>query len=344
MFTSLSTPQRGELRRGRNSKSCIIRSPLSVLTYRKDGVCLSILGRCFESFRLVVLMLTFTLLTDDLEFATGDEPKRLTHSSRLKFSPFFRDNGNEVVFVELTDPSLYRIQKLVISDGKCTHLHPDATTSEFEPIGSPDGESYAYLKTQGVLSVGIATRDRQGRDIGWIAPESGLFGFRSPTLAPGSTQIAFAFPEKRTQQIVTSKLNGTERLFLTNSVGLNNWPNYSPDGKSIAFGSSRDGNFEIYVMDSDGNNVRRLTNHPFQDIRPRFSPDGKRIAFTSHRDGNAETYVMNSDGSQLVRITSHVERDDYPEWHPDGRQLITVSEREGNFDLYLWSVPSSKAE
>jgi TolB protein len=266
------------------------------------------------------------------------EPKQLTASGRLKFSPVFCNDGREIVFVELVDPTLYRLQKLDVATGKVKPLHADAPTSEFEPTWAADGQCYAYLKTRSALSIGIVVRDAQGTTIGDIPPEPGFFGFRSPTLAPNKARVAFAYGVDGAQQIFTSEINGKDRKALTNTKGLNQWPSYSLDGKLITFSSSRDGTFDVYVMRADGTEQRRLTDHPLSDIRPRFSPDGKRIAFTSHRDGNAKIYVINADGTNLRRVTNHAERDDYPSWHPDGKNLVTVSERKGKRELFLWEL------
>jgi TolB protein len=268
----------------------------------------------------------------------AEEPRQLTHTGRLKFSPVFCNEGREIVFVELTDPTLYRLQRLSVETGEIKPLHPEATTPEFEPTWAVDGQCYAYLKTVGVLSIGITIRNSDGTNISTIPPEPGFFGFRSPTVSPGKSSIAYSYSEGGSLQILASRLNGENRKALTNSKGLNQWPAYSPDGKFITFGSSRDGSFEIYVMQADGTNPRRLTDHPLQDIRPRFSPDGRHIAFTSHRDGNAEIYIMTAEGTNLRRITNHPERDDYPDWHPDGKHLITISERKGRHDLFLWEL------
>jgi Tol biopolymer transport system component len=267
------------------------------------------------------------------------EPQRLTQDGRLKFSPVFRDGGNEIVFVELVNPTLYQIRRLVLADGTNKPLHASAATSEFEPAWSADGECYAYLKTRGALSVSVVVRSKQGDQLGEILPGEGFCGYRSPAVAPDHSRVAFSYAEKGAQHIFSSTLNGGDRKRLTDARGISNWPSYSPDGRSIVFGSSRDGNFEIYTMNADGSDIRRLTDSPFQDIRPRFSPDGRRIAFTSHRDGNAEIYVMNADGSAPQRITSNAERDDYADWHPDGERLAVVCERQGKHDLYLLRVP-----
>lgn len=266
------------------------------------------------------------------------EPQRLTNTGRLKFSPTFWNNGRDVIFVELISPALYRLQRLSISTGEITPLHPDATTTEFEPAVAADGQSYAYLKTLGALSIGIVIRDGQSKVIGEIAPEPGFFGYRSPTIAPGSTRVAFCAGQGGAEQIISARLNGSDRKTLTDTKGLNMWPSFSPDGQFIVFGSSREGTYDIYVMREDGTDLKRLTDHPLQDIRPRYSPDARTIVFTSHRDLNAEIYTMTSEGTNLRRISNHPERDDYADWHPDGKHLITVSERNGRHDLYLWGL------
>ncbi|HVC95805.1 MAG TPA: hypothetical protein VND64_19090 [Pirellulales bacterium] len=267
------------------------------------------------------------------------EPEQLTRDGRLKFTPVFRNGGRELVFVELVNPTLYQLRRLVLADGTNEPLHANSSTSEFEPAWSTDGECYAFLKTRGALSVSVVVRDKQGGELGEILPGAGFCGYRSPALAPDHSRVAFSYAEQGTQQIISAGLDGGDRKPLTDSRGINSWPSYSSDGRSIVFGSSRDGNFEIYRMNADGADVRRLTDHPFQDIRPRYSPDGRQIAFTSHRDGNAEIYMMNADGSILRRVTESAERDDYAEWHPDGERLVIVSERHGKTDLYIIGVP-----
>lgn len=271
--------------------------------------------------------------------ATASEPRRLTVDGRQKSSPLFVNEGREVVYVDFADSTLYQLRRLELSTGKIERLHPDATAAEFEPARSRDSQTYAHLKLRGTLSIGIVVRDQLGGIINEILPGPGFRGYRSPALAPDHSRLAFSYAEGGTQQIYSSKLDGTDRKLVTNFPGIANWPDYSPNGQSIVFGSSRDGNFEIYRVTTEGADLQRLTNNPFQDLRPRFSPDGSRIVFTSHRDGNAEIYVMNADGSHQQRVTTSDEREDYPEWHPDGNQLVIVREVEGQSELFLLELP-----
>lgn len=294
--------------------------------------------RDFLLFRRAVgirLLVTFAAL---IAFAratrAAEEPTRLTRDGRLKFSPVVCNGGREIVYVDLVDPTLYRLTRLNLADGSTTPLHADAKTSEFEPAFSADGKTYAYLRTSGVLRVNLVIQEIAGAKLGDIPPGDGFSGMRSPALAPDRACVVYSFHDGNRQQLFETDFAGKSKKPLTDSRGINNWPAFSPDGREIVFGSSRDGDFEIYRMPAAGGEARRLTFSPGQDIRPKFSPDGKQIAFTSHRDGNAEIYVINADGSDPRRLTVSPERDDYCDWYPDGKRLVIVSERDGRHDLY----------
>ena len=268
------------------------------------------------------------------------EPVRLTHDGRMKFTPVFINGGEDLVFVEIQDPKLYRLQQLKLAGGAVTPVHKTVSAQEFDPAYSADGKYYAYLKAVGTLSVGMVISSRKQADEVQLAPGQGFSGYRNPAISPDSSLVLFSFAEEGRQDIFSVDIKGKNRAALTGGKGINLWPDFSPDGSRVAFCSTRDGNFELYLMKPDGSEITRITQNPFQDLRPRFSPDGKRLAFVSHRDGNFEVYLVNSDGSNLQRVTEHEERDDYPAWSPDGKSLVIVSEREGEHDLYRVEVPS----
>ncbi|MEX0725713.1 MAG: hypothetical protein WD065_05560 [Planctomycetaceae bacterium] len=267
------------------------------------------------------------------------EPRPLTTDSRLKHDPVFINDGKDIVYVCLTRAEQYQMLKLEWDADKVpTPLHPDETRSELEPAFSPDGRYYAHLQSRSPASVAMLIHDTKEKTVAEIPPAPGFSGMRHPAIAPDSSRVVYAFSETGAQQIFAVTTKATDRVQLTDSRGINNWPSFSADGKWITFGSSRDGNFEIYVMQWDGTDVRRLTENPAQDIRPRFSPDGRRIAFTSNRDGNYEIYLVDIASGELTRFTDHPERDDYAAWHPSGKWIVTVSERSGRHDLYLHAV------
>jgi len=92
-------------------------------------------------------------------------------------------------------------------------------------------------------------------------------------------QIAFVSDRDWNYEIYVMDSSGNDLRRLTNHLGKNESPSWSPNDKRIVFVSGRDGGeiAEIYVVDSNGNNLRRLTNHLGKNESPSWSPDGNRL-------------------------------------------------------------------
>src|SRR5437016_1969234 len=132
--------------------------------------------------------------------APAAEPVRRTHDGRLKFSPVVCDGGREIVYVELENPTLYRLTRLNLAEGSTRPLHPEAKTSEFEPAFSADGKVYAYLRTSGVLRVNLLIQEVAGATLGDVPPADGFSGMRSPAVAPDRKHVVFSFHDGGRQQ------------------------------------------------------------------------------------------------------------------------------------------------
>lgn len=265
--------------------------------------------------------------------------ERLTKDGAVKMDPTFIDEGRAIVFTLEQSPTLWRLMRLTLADGRIENLHADAATNEFEPAFSPDGRYVAFVQNRGNLSLRLVIRDYVEKRDAYFDPGGGFAGMRRPTISADASRVAFSLAGSGGKQIVSCDIDGKNRRDLTQSASLNYWPAYSPDGRQIAFGSSRDGDFDIYVMDADGANVRRVVESPGADSRPAWSPNGKRIAFTSQRNGNAEIYILDIASGDQTRLTTNEEQDDYPAWSPQGNEIAFVGERTGEFDLYLIDAP-----
>ena len=143
-----------------------------------------------------------------------------------------------------------------------------------------------------------------------------------------------------TFEIYVIDTDGDKPQNLTNNVGDDRYPSWSPDGKQITFVSERDGNREIYVIDADGRNPQRLTENPNEDDFPSWSPDGKQIVFSSVRAGHFdyEIYVIDADGRNPQRLTENLKTDWDPVWSPDGERIAFTSDRKAdfeNFEIYV---------
>ncbi len=78
---------------------------------------------------------------------------------------------------------------------------------------------------------------------------------------------------------------------LTTSLGLDDYPAWSPDGRRLAFTSNRAGNLEIYQLDIASGQTTNLTQHPAIDNFPTFRADGA-LTWVSNRQRGFDIYVQ----------------------------------------------------
>jgi tricorn protease len=100
---------------------------------------------------------------------------------------------------------------------------------------------------------------------------------RHPTIS--RTRIVFTFAN----DLWSVGREGGDAVRLTNGVGVETDPIFSPDGSQIAFTGEYDGNIDVFVLAATGGTPRRLTWHPAPDLAIGWTPDGKQVIFSSAR-------------------------------------------------------------
>ncbi|MFP6648750.1 MAG: hypothetical protein VB817_04780, partial [Pirellulaceae bacterium] len=84
-------------------------------------------------FQASVALLVAAAITNQL---AAVEPVRLTHDGRMKFTPVFINGGEDLVFVEIEDPRMFRLQRLQLADGAVEPVHKTVSAQEFDPAYS----------------------------------------------------------------------------------------------------------------------------------------------------------------------------------------------------------------
>ncbi len=109
---------------------------------------------------------------------------------------------------------------------------------------------------------------------------------------------------------------------LTNFVGAEGHPTFSPDGTRIAFHWNGDerGGFEIYVKQFGSDTLLRLTNNPADDRSPAWSPDGRDIAFLRDLPDQSAIMLVPAVGGAERQVTL-VPSGASIAWSPDGRWI-----------------------
>ena len=131
------------------------------------------------------------------------------------------------------------------------------------------------------------------------------------------------------------KLPGTP---LTDGLGDDRLPRFSPDGRQLVFQSFRTGNFDIWQIPAAGGKPKALTTAPADDREPVWFPDGQRIAFTSDRYGNLDIWQLDTRTGELTALTADPADDFWPAVSPDGTHLAFVSDRGGQAGLYVQAL------
>jgi TolB protein len=168
--------------------------------------------------------------------------------------PMFSPDGSKVAFTSYRDgnPEIYVMNR----DGSALRRLTNNPAIDTTPTWSPSGNQIAWVS------------DRTGNPHIYIMNADGT-GQRSlineicdrPTWSSGQfNEIAYA---ARTGPGYDIKLysfsKGGEVTKLTDGIGSNESPAFSPNGRHIAFTSTRNGKVQIFTIDRDGNNLRQIT-------------------------------------------------------------------------------------
>ena len=141
-------------------------------------------------------------------------------------------------------------------------------------------------------------------------------------------------------------VDGTNVRRLTNTLGYDGGPTFSPDGKLIVYrayhpstaadsaeyrallaeGVVRPTKMDLWVMNADGSNQRQITHLAGASFAPAFYPDSKRIIFSSNysdpQSEHFDLYAVDLDGSNLETITTDHSFNAFPMFSPDGKHLV----------------------
>jgi tricorn protease len=123
--------------------------------------------------------------------------------------------------------------------------------------------------------------------------------FQSPALK--GDLIAFGYAG----DLWTVPRSGGRAVRLTNGVGLESMPIFSPDGSTIAFTGEYDGNTDVFTISAAGGIPHRVTYHPAPDTAVAWTPDGKRILFRSTRAAASrytQIFSVPAEGGEAVRL------------------------------------------
>ena len=203
------------------------------------------------------------------------------------------------------------------ADGTGAHeLLPDEWFHQAPVAWSPDGTRLLFETSFGPYLTDPAGSvvEELRRDCEY--PCSGAEGF---AFSPDGQQLAFVMnsPEGSdstvlaTMDLATRQITKLASTAISDAVGGNGGPRWSPDGTRLLFTRGRAHPTDtgtLVVVDVDGSNLHELGPTELCPAEPQWSPDGSLIAFFNYvyndYDGSNDLYVVRSDGTDLRRLTT----------------------------------------
>ncbi len=153
-----------------------------------------------------------------------------------------------------------------------------------------------------------------------------------PAVSPNGKKIAFSGlrgdGDEGRYPLYVINHDGTGLDRITDVIGADTDPDWSPDGTRIAFSRDAVGNLDpdtccdVWVVDADGDNPFEVPNTQ-GGINPSWSPAGDRLAFETP-DG---IYTITLQGGAKTQIAASGSRQ--PSWSPSGEQIAFVRFADG---------------
>jgi Tol biopolymer transport system component len=124
-----------------------------------------------------------------------------------------------------------------------------------------------------------------------------------------------------------SKVDGSERLQLTNASLRASMPRWSPDGKQIVFmGRTTNTNWHAYLISPCGGAPRDLIPGANAGFDPTWSPDGESIVLSLHNAGMTSRGISVLDlKTERVSDLPDAENLFSPRWSPDGKYIAAIT-------------------
>ena len=290
-------------------------------------------------------------------YFNSDGTQMIFQSERRDDNPFFQ--------IYLLDLELGDVTPVSPGHGKttCAWIHPDGKRMlfssthddprakekqrkeiEFSESGQTRRYSWDYDENYELYSYNLETKTYKqlsqatGYDAeGSYSPDGKLVAFASNRNAYAKSMTAeqqklFDKDKASMMEIFIMNSDGSDVKQLTDTLGYDGGPFFSPDGKKICWRRfDKNGvTAEIMTMNIDGSEKRKITNMRSMSWAPYYHPSGKYLIYNTNKHGfaNFELYIVAAEGNSTpVRVSGTPGFDGLASFSPDGKQLTWTTNR-----------------
>lgn len=200
--------------------------------------------------------------------ADGTGQTRITDDDALDYGPAWSPDGTLIAYHSNADGNDFEIFVMNADGSNRQQITSNTIGTDRSPTWSPDGTELIYYSDESggreIMRVNLNTR-------GFTQLTNNTFYDGQPDWSLNGTGVLFGSTQFDTDfEILSMRADGSNVVRLTQVVGMDDDPVWSPDGRQIAFESDRAGNFDIWVMNADGSNPVNLTSG---SLATDWSPD-----------------------------------------------------------------------
>jgi serine/threonine protein kinase len=261
-------------------------------------------GRSFSFFNWSIYLLDL-----DQDLKPKAEPRQLTFSKELNWSPTWTSNGQEIVFVSGWSLLIGSLRRVKASGQAEPQDLPYGGGEAFWPAISRNGNRLAYQKDLSDSNIWRLPLSNSAMAAG--PPVRYIASTRRDLLGQYSSdgkRIVFVSNRTGAWSIWVCDTNGANAVELFSQAGkVVGSPSWSLDGTRIAFDSNLEGNMDIYVVRASGSGGKPvpLAAHDAEDNIPSWSRDGNWVYFTSLRGGRRQVWKTPAGGGKAVQVTKN---------------------------------------
>ncbi|HKY45962.1 MAG TPA: DUF5050 domain-containing protein, partial [Pyrinomonadaceae bacterium] len=219
----------------------------------------------------------------------GSSQTRLTNNPGSDLFPAFSPDGTKIAFASQRNNFWIGIWVMNVDGSNPVELMDGIGGTD--PAFSPDGTKIVFCgnglsgQDSEVWTMNVDGTGRDNLSDEWNTEDT------TPSFSPDGTKVLyFRDPHGPSNQngpeIYTMNIDGSNKVNVTTSNGLDSEPSYSIDGARIVYTSLANTSTEIFVMNVDGTNPINLTNNTGSDSQPAWgaansAPVLSNVAVTS---------------------------------------------------------------
>jgi TolB protein len=187
--------------------------------------------------------------------ATGDRRTPADgNPSKQNYLPVWSPDGSKIAFTTNRDgnPEIY----VMNADGSGVRRMTNSPSIDVTPTWSPNGGQIAWVSDRtGPPKIYIMNADGTGQRV--LGGDS--YCDRPTWSSAPFNEIAYATRTGPGYDIKIYSFATGQTTKVTDGIGSNESPAFSPNGRHLAFTSTRNGKVQIYTIARDGNDLRQIT-------------------------------------------------------------------------------------